>query len=218
MKKILLFNYFIMKCVQQEQSLLGVKDFKTGLLATVLSYSGLVRRYQTGCTLENICFCHRYYLEELLLCLCVNAQKNGENLFGVFDFCKAYGERGGKLYDAFIKDKELDSYLESIFPSITIADEVEFSEYKSLVNLSKEELLEKCYYVKNLCKVKVSSLMVSEPCLETEIIDRAWERLIKDEGSANLWDVRSRHLPNHQSQAIAYLYREDNHNIIKSIG
>ena len=217
MKKILLFNYFIMKCVQKEQELLGVKDFKTGLLATVLSYSGMVRRYPTGCTLEHICLCHRYYLEELLLCVCVNATKNGENLFHVFDFHKACGSRGGKYSEAYIKDNELDCYLESILPSAESVKDVDFSAYKTLINFSKEDVLKKCYNISNLCAVNVDALPLPERCAETEIIDRAWERLMSDKNSKDLWSIYSRHLPNHQTQAIAYLDKAENYNILKLI-
>ena len=217
MKKILLFNYFISKCVQKEQELLGVSDFKTALLATVLSYSGMVRRYSTGCTLEHICLCYRYYLEELLLCVCVNATKNGENLFHAFDFHKAIDSRGGKYSDSYIKDNELDSYLESILPNAKNANDIDFSAYKTLLDFSKEEVIKKCYYIENLCTIKVNSLPLPTRCAETEIIDRAWERMMNDKNSKDMWSIYSRHLPNHQTQAIAYLDKPENRNILELI-
>ena len=214
-KKILLFNYFIMKCVQKEQELHGVKNFQMSLLALVLSYSGIIRRYSSGCNLEQICFCNRYYLEDLLLCLCVNAHKNNEDLFYLFDFKPHYGYRGDTYSDNYISDSELDKYLENLLPSVKNANEIDYDAYRALVHLSPEELLKESYHLGNVYKVNASALDVAKDCPEIGVIDRAWARLANDDDFNRLFNIRGKHTPNGVNQANVYLSRFGNKKILK---
>ena len=214
-KKILLFNYFVMKCVQKEHELHGVKNFQMSLLALVLSYSGIIRRYPTGCSLEQICFCNRYYLEDLLLCLCVNAHKNGDDLFSAFDFKPYYGYRGDTYSDNYVADAELDKYLENLLPAVKNAKDIDYDAYQSLVQLTPDELLKESYHLGNVYKVNASSIEVAKDYDEIWAIDRAWDRMAKDDDFNKLFNIRGKHTPSGVNQANVFLSHFDNQKILK---
>ncbi len=203
-EKILLFNYFLKKCVQKEQELLGVDSFSTGLLGLVLSHTKMVRRFANGCTSEEICFVYRYYPVELLLAVCLDAKTNGDNLLAAFDFKQARGVRNGVYREFFVSEKDLDQYLELVIPSVKSVEEIDYEAYYKVSGLSRDELIKKSFRLDNLCSISVEDLEVAKECEQTKMIDRAWERLSKDERFINLFYVGSKHTPRSQSLALCY--------------
>jgi hypothetical protein len=207
-KKILFFNYFMQKCVQKEQELLGVEDFSSGLLGLVLSHTNMMRRFANGCSMEEICFVHRYYPVELFLAVCLDAKLNGDNLISAFDFKEAKGLRGNVYREFFVKEDDLDCYLETIIPSVKSKDDVNFEAYYKVTGFVAEELLQKSYRLDNLCSITTESLELPEECEEIKMIDRAWERLSKDINFTNLFDIGNKHTPRSQSLAVCYCTSE----------
>jgi hypothetical protein len=216
-KKILLLNYLIKKCVEKEQKLLGLNDFRSGLLSIVLSHANIARRYAHGVSTEDIYFAHIYLPEELLLAVCLNAERHGDKLFHLFDFHKGRGIQGKFHREIYIKDDELDSYLETIFPDVKTEYEVEYNLYKTVINLPQKELITKARRIDNLCHIPTEELELPEKCEETEIIDRAFERLEKDELFNCLFGRGYKHNPTGRSLALYYCFNKENIDIIKDI-
>ena len=207
-KKILLFNYFMQKCVQKEQKLLGVKSFSSGLLALVLSHTKMVRRYANGCSMEDICFVYRYYPVELFLAVCLEAKSCGDDLLSLFDFKQSSGTRNGVYRDFFVGEKNLDCYLETLIPSVKNKTEIEYDAYCNILGLSPTELLDKSYRLDNICRITVDHLDLPEECEETRMIDRAWERLMADPDFTSLFNIGNKHTPRSLSLALCYCTAE----------
>lgn len=214
-KKILLLNYLIWKCVQKEQQLLGIDDFRAGMLSFVLSHANKVRRYAYGVGAEEICFAHIYFPEEVLLAVCLDAELHGDKLLHEFDFHKGRGIQGKYHREIYIKDDELDGYLESIFPYTNTEDDVEFKLYKKATNFSRKKLLERAHRVDNLCCIPKERLALPEKCAETDAIDRALERLHEDELFNCLFGRGYKHNPMGRSLALYYCFKNEYKGIIK---
>ena len=206
-----------MKCVQKEQKLLGVNNYRTGLLSLLLSHTNIVRRYAHGVGTEEIYFAHIYLPEELLLAVCLDAERHGDKLFHAFDFHKGRGVQGKFFRDIYIKDDELDRYLETIFPDIKSEDEIEYKLYEPITKITRKAFIKQVHRVDNLCHIPTEELALPEKCEETEIIDRAFDRLEKDELFNCLFGRGYKHNPMGRSLALYYCFNNKNQEIIKDI-
>ena len=204
MKKELIFNYFVKKCIDKKYALLGV-NFKEAMLGMILSHTSLIRRYAQGVSMEEIYLTNRYYFEELFLILCLDAKKHGQDIISKFNFQYTNRYRQSAMFVDHIEDTDLDKYLESILPTVKNKKEVDFSLYENVTSLSAEDLLKKSYRLDNLCKVAIDELELPDPSEETAVIDNAWERLMANADFVELVERENKHTPQAQSIAVCYL-------------
>ncbi len=178
--KFLIFSYYLQKLAQMEQELLGVKDQRVGLLAIVLAKTDLFRRFPSGCTTQELCFCNPMFAQELFIHLCLNAEENGDNLRSLFDFVQAVASYPGMWGQPFIHDKEITLFLDEVYPVVKGEEEIDSSLYaKILGKMSRKTLCNKFFQLANFRKVNEKALCIPEACKETAMIDRALARLKK---------------------------------------
>lgn len=193
-KKELLFNYFLQKCVQKEQELLNTDDFKTGLLALILSHAHLYRHFAHGVTMSEIYFCKPFYAQELFIYLCFDALEYGDFLYRSFDFEMETSYRPGEWGVKAYEDKELTQYLDKIFEYPKSMSDVDCELYGKIIgDTSSQELLSKFYNVSNLRTITIDSLELPLMCPEVKMIDRAWNRLMVDENFIKMLTIGCKH-------------------------
>lgn len=189
-KKI--FNYFLKKVLLKEQELLKTKDEQLALLAVIFSSTHVFRRYQSGCNMEQIYFAEPKYAEELFLLVCLDAEQHGDHLLGAFNFVpKEQFCRGSKLPD--LNDAELSNYLDKeVYP---IAKAVDYDLYAALMNTTAAEAQEKiaCTAANYMRATIGTDLELPNACSETEMIDRAWSRLLENGEFVKLLQIAAKH-------------------------
>lgn len=200
-----LFNYFLQKVVQQEQSFLKSDNTELTALAIIFSKMSVHRQYASGASTETIYFCAPKYAEELFLVLCMDAATHGDNLLQVFNFHPSSSYIcGHQLPD--MKDDELANYLaKEVYPETKDLDNA-VEHYTKLSGLPKAEMQDRLRKMKASYIRKVNTEVLAnqpEPCAETAMIDRAWDRLMKDKNFTALLDSGSKHKPNGYSNAYA---------------
>lgn len=196
-KKKLLFNYFVMKCIQKERELHGIQDFGAALLSLVLSDNWFPYRYSSAYTERRVCFCQRDYLFELLACVCEVAYAKGNSLSSVFKIEQhfAYPNR----FVAY--ETDLDSYLIELLPSVRSFDELDLPTYQNLLKVSREKMIELACHPSNLCRVDVLALELPEESEETKVIDEAWEVLTRQIGFDKLFDIAGKYKSSGENRA-----------------
>ena len=196
-KKKLLFNYFVMKCIQKERELHGTQDFGAALLSLVLSDNWFPYRYSNAYTERRVCFCQREYLFELLACVCKAAYAQGNSLSSVFKMDQhfAYPNR------FVLYEMDLDSYLVELLPFARVFDEVDLPTYQNLLKLSREEVVEFACHPSNLCRVCGATFELPEVSWETKVIDEAWEVLTQQVGFNKLFDITGKYKYSGENQA-----------------
>jgi len=178
--KILLFSYYLQKLAQMEQELLGVNDQQTGLLAVILAKTNLFRRFSSGCTTQELCFCNPMFAQELFIHLCLNAEENGDNLLSSFDFAQTLTFSLGLVEHPIIQDNEITIFLNEVYPEVKSKKEIATSLYVQILGeMSRDELCDKFVQLANFRKINAKALCISEPCAETAMIDKALARLKK---------------------------------------
>ncbi len=195
--KNLLFSYYLHKLAQKEQELLRCDDFRIGLFAAIFANTRLFRRYASGCTVEPICFCNPIFAQDLFIYLCINAQENGDNLFKEFNFRQITGSYfhyplcAGRY--PCIEDRSISSFLDRLYPSVLSEKDVDVPLLEKLQNLIGEQDLEKKFRItSNIRQVRQSVLPTLRICAETEMIDRAFERLAADDVMCNMLSIESK--------------------------
>lgn len=198
-----LFNYFLKKAMQKEQAVLKSGNPGLAALGIIFSKLPIIVPNPNGARVETRYVFIPRYAEELFLILCMDATAHGDNLLQVFNFKSSMTYiRGYKLQD--MKDNELIEYLEQAVYPIAIKLEEEMPLYTKLFSLPPKEtkaLLQRLsvFYVR---KVNIEKLKNQpEPCAETEMIDRAWNRLMHDKNFIVLFDCCCKHLLNGYSNA-----------------
>lgn len=198
-----LFNYFLKKAVQHEQAFSASDDVRLAALEVIFSKMLVCKQYASGSSTETIYFCNPKYAEELFLVLCADAATHGDNLLKVFNFRPSSTYIKGHEFPD-VRDKELTRYLDQeVYPVAKKFDE-EIKLYTKLFSLPAEETEAKLRKLSTsyIRKANVEALEnLPEPCAETEMIDRAWDRLTKDEGFLKLFDSNHKHNMNGYSYA-----------------
>ncbi len=136
-------------------------------------------------------------------------------MFSAFDFKPYYGYRGDTYSDNYVADAELDKYLENLLPAVKNAKDIDYDAYQSLVQLTPDELLKESYHLGNVYKVNASSIEVAKDYDEIWAIDRAWDRMAKDDDFNKLFNIRGKHTPSGVNQANVFLSHFDNQKILK---
>ena len=185
MGKIALFNYFLSKVALKEQELLHVKKDRAALLAVIFSRMDIQHRHATGCSSEKVYLANPKYAEELFICVCLDAKQHGDYLANAFDFdFVPFYVQGTAIDD--ITDRTIAAYLDKeIYPNDCFDKEL----YAAVSGKDGEALDKMLGGMRSLWKRNVidpNELMMPEPCAETAMIDRAWERLTADENFIKL--------------------------------
>lgn len=192
-KKELLFNYFLQKCVQKEQELLSTDDFKTAMLAIILSRASMVRRIAESVTMGNIYFCEPLYAQELFIYLCFNAEENGDKLKCNFNF--STDAISGKNRVKRCEDRELTAHINKIFPHYKSVKDIDCACYQKLTEKeSHKDLMDLFFNLSNLRDVSVNYLEIpADRCEEMDMIDRAWHRLEANKDFINMLHLSYKH-------------------------
>ncbi|MCM1324516.1 MAG: hypothetical protein NC218_10365 [Acetobacter sp.] len=173
MKKKILFSYYLQKLAQMEQELLGVNDQRAALLAVVLAKTNLFRRFPSGCTMQELCFCNPRYAQELFVYICLKAKENGGKLRSLFDFSQIQAHYPAMWGQPYIEDREISRFLDKVFPEVKSKREIDTSLYtKLLAEIPENELGSKFVQLSNFRNVNIEA-MCHEPCAETAIVDAA---------------------------------------------
>jgi len=202
-KKILLFNYFVKKVMEKEKELLGLQDDKAALLAVIFSKYGVQHRSASGYSAETAYVLNPKFAQELFILLCSNAEKSGDNLKQAFNFVgiKRY-EWGDELQD--IQDKDITYHLNNnLFPYT--GKEINRELYaKLLPQMSEDELNNTLSRIAPVFGRKpwLPALQQPEPCVETEMIDRAWNRMLEHEGFLSMLKPSGKQ--NYRGQSVPY--------------
>ena len=203
-KKILLFNYFVKKAIEKEKELLGLQDDRAALLALIFSRYSVQHCNASGWSPETAYAVEPKFLQEMFILLCSNAEKSGDKLKQAFNFVgiPRY-EWGDELKD--MHDKDITYQLgNNIFPYAKSEDVREI--YTALLpNKSKEELdniFIRMAAVFSRAPRPEALIPQPEPCAETEMIDRAWSRLLEHEGFVAMLKPSGKQ--NYRGQSIPY--------------
>ena len=179
MGKIALFNYFLSKVALKEQELLHLENERAALLALIFSRTDIQHRHATGCSSEKAYMANPKYAEELFICVCLDAKQHGDHLANAFDFDFSLFYIQGTAIDD-ITDRTIAKYLDNeVYP-----DDCFDKELYAAVSGKNGEALDKMLdsmrptWKRNV--IDPNELMMPEPCAETAMIDRAWERLTAD--------------------------------------
>ena len=178
MKKIFLFNYFLQKCANFKEALLGVGS-KEAMLSLVFSHSWLIHRHKYGVCQDEIYLTNRRYVEELFLIFCLEAKKQDKDLLQEFSFHHKQENQYGFIFDYFVDD-DIDCYLNKLYLPVNSKQQVDFLLYENLTKLSAEELLSKSYHLGNLCKLSGAELELPKSDASTNMVDEVWEQLEND--------------------------------------
>ena len=191
-RKILLFNYFVKKVADKQKELYQLSSDEQAMLAVIFSRASVQFRHATGCSLESVYIAEPKIAEELFVLLCLDAEKHGDHLMEMFDFKKVpVYEYGNPHKD--LSDKEIAAYLsETLYP--TCRENVNKDLYGALIFSLEalDDVLRRIAprYWRN---VDLSKFEMLEPCAETEMIDRAWDRLVADKGFVDLLTMIGKH-------------------------
>ena len=200
-KKILLFNYFLKSLAQIEQKLMSIDDVNVAMLTTITSHATVFRRYPSGCALENVCACIPSYAQELFLYVCIDAKKNGDNLFGAFNFRVSVNSYVREAY----QDDELSNHLSKLFP---VDENPDLSLFATILHgkYNEEEVKQVFKYPANFRKFDKNLFVVAEKCVETKMIDKALERLADNADFVKLLNVFNKH-DHFGISSVYYMYK-----------
>jgi len=161
---------------------LGLQDDKVAMLALVFSRARLQHRSATGCSSEEVYAVNPKFLQELFILLCSNAEKSGDHLKYSFDFVGVPRFEFGWNADLKdLEDKDISYHLDNnLFPYANRQMDKELYT-KLLADKTPEEL--ECIFERMASKFtyepRPEALELPEPCAETEMIDRTWNRLLE---------------------------------------
>ena len=205
MVKFKFFNYFLSKAALKEQELLHLKSERAAFLAVILANVNVLHRHATGLSSEKVYMANPKFAEDLLACVCVDAAMHGDNLYRVFDFEYSPFYYRGKMIDG-VTDKEIASYLKvEIYPEAKgRVDEEIYAELLNAKSLALEEKLKRMnpLFTRNVFEFD-EPLWMPEPCAETAMIDRAWERLLNDDDFVRLFQPYAKYIYDGRSLAQA---------------
>jgi len=190
-RKILLFNYFLSKAVQQEQMLLKIKDEKSSRLALILAQTSIFRRYAQGCTTESIVLANPLFAEEMFLLVCLKAEEQGNRLMSAFDFGPVSKFVCGNLV-YYLEDQDLTNYLaKTLYPQSRADKET----YSRLLKKRWEEIEEIVLKApaEHVRSASTTKLFMPTPCAETEMIDKSWQQLINDADFLSCFDLTKKY-------------------------
>lgn len=209
-KKI--FNYFLKEVQLKEQEHLNTKDEQLALIAVIFSSTHVFRRYQSGCNTEQIYFANPEYAEELFLTLCLDAEKHGDHLLKAFNFVP-YERHPYGLIRQDLRDYELHDYLwNEVYPMAG----VDYNLYATLMKTTPEEARESTSLITAYTRGVKTNLEISDRCQETEMIDRAWNRLMQNNEFVKLLQISAKH--DNQCVSKAYkIYAHDYEYLLKCI-
>ena len=203
MGKFELFNYFLSKAALKEQELLHLENERASFLAIILATVNIQHRHATGLSSEKVYMANPKFAEELLACVCVDAAMHGDDLYHSFDFEYSPSFHRGNTIDG-VTDSDIASYLKvEIYPEAKgRADEEIYAELLNAKSLALEEKLKRMnpFLTRN---VFVEALRMPEPCKETAMIDRAWERLLNDNDFVKLFMPYAKYIYDGRSLAQA---------------
>lgn len=205
MSKIKLFNYFLSKAALKEKELLHLESERASFLAIILADVNILHRHATGCSSEKVYWANPKFAEELFACVCVDAVMHGDELYRAFDFDYCPFSYRGNMIDG-VSDKEIASYLNTeIYPEAKgRADKKIYAELLKVKNLALDEKLSHMnpFFTRNVFEFD-EPLWMPEPCAETEMIDRAWDRLLNDNDFVKLFQPYSKYIYDGRSLAQA---------------
>lgn len=202
-KKILLFNYFVKKVMEKEKELLDLQDDAPALMAVIFSKYGVQHRSASGYSSETAYVVNPKFAQELFILLCANAESHGDHLKQAFNFSgiKRY-EWGDELQD--IQDKDITYHLNNNLYPYT-GKEINRELYaKLLPQMSEDELNNTLSRIAPVFGRKpwLPALQQPEPCAETEMIDRAWNRMLEHEGFLSMLKPSGKQ--NYRGQSVPY--------------
>jgi len=193
-KKILIFNYFVKKVADKEKELLDLQDDRAALLAVIFSHAYVQHRHATGCSSEALYMADPKTAEELFILLCSNAENHGDHLMKLFNFRRVPLYEYGNSKDD-MSDKDLATYLSNeLYPACRNGIDKEI--YGALIpNKTSEELDDILRHIipSYARNVGVAELELPAPCTATEMIDRAWNRMMEHKGFVELLSPRNKH-------------------------
>lgn len=202
-KKILLFNYFVKKVMEKEKELLDLQDDAPALMAVIFSKYGVQHRSASGYSSETAYVVNPKFAQELFIILCSNAESHGDHLKQVFNFTgvKRY-EWGDELAD--VQDKDITYHLNNNLYPYT-GREIDRTLFaKLLPKMSSEDLDNMLARIAPVFGRKpwMHALEQPEPCAETAMIDRAWERLMAHENFVSMLKPEGKQ--NYRGQSVPY--------------
>lgn len=202
-KKILLFNYFVKKVMEKEKELLDLQDDAPALMAVIFSKYGVQHRFASGYSSETAYVVNPKFAQELFILLCANAESHGDHLKQAFNFSgiKRY-EWGDELAD--VQDKDITYHLNNNLYPYT-GKEINRELYaKLLPQMSEDELNNTLSRIAPVFGRKpwLPALQQPEPCAETEMIDRAWNRMLEHEGFLSMLKPSGKQ--NYRGQSVPY--------------
>ena len=189
MGKFRLFNYFLSKAALKEKELLHLESERASFLAIILADVNIHHRHATGVSSEKVYWANPKFAEELFACVCVDAALHGDDLYRAFDFeyCPFY-YRGEKING--VTDKEIASHLNTeIYPKAKgRADKAIYAELLKVKGIALDEKLSHMnpLFTRNVFEFD-EPLRMPEPCAQTAMIDRAWDRLLNDNDFVKLF-------------------------------
>lgn len=192
-KKILLFNYFLEKCLNKEKLLLKTDDFKTLMLGLVTAKASIFRRTASGCSTEVTYLIRPKFLQEMFVVLCLDAVEHGDNLLGMFGFQKGYAFHHVRANKEDFEDVELTAYLDTIYPDAFVLKKEERAMYAQIVGSFSEMRNSPYYGHLRLKRVAIGKLEVASFDKYTEMIDRAFERLCAQEDFLKMFLLGSKY-------------------------
>lgn len=192
-KKILLFNYFIEKCLDNEKMFLKTDDFKTLMLGLAFAKASVFHRNISGCSSETVYFIKPKFLQEMFVLLCLNAYEHGDDLFKVFDFNQTYAFHGQHSEQGDFEDVELTSYLNKVYVETAPLKPEEEAMYTTLAKVEKLTPEMFPHHRFSLKRVAVDELEVSQENDFTKMIDRAFERMSQSEEFIQLFLVSGKY-------------------------
>lgn len=194
--KTKIFSYYLQKLAKEEQKLLGLDDERAALLALALTKAHLFRRFHTGCTTQELCFCNPRYVQELFIYICLKANESGSKLLSLFDFKQTTAYYIGMRGRPYLEDKEINVFLDQVFPKVLSEGDIEKSIYVALLpeisELSDTEWREKFVLPTNLCNVNPEVLCPMETGEETALVDAVFAELKGDSIFQRMLSLTSR--------------------------
>ncbi len=179
--KAKVFSCFLRKLAQMEQKLYGVSSFEAGLLATILTKANLFRRFPTGCTTQELCFCSPRYVQELLVYICLSAKENGSKLRSIFEFTQTIVYAPGMWGQPCVEDRDVSLFLETVFPEVKTKKEIDRKLYAELLpEIPESEWEDKFVQLSNFRQVNIEALDTSEADEEAALIDAVFAELEND--------------------------------------
>lgn len=193
--KTKIFSYYLQKLAEEERKLLGGNE-RSALLALVLTKAHLFRRFHTGCTTQELCFCNPRYVQELFIYLCLKAKESGSKLLSLFDFKQTTAYHTGMRGRLYLEDRTINNFLIRVFPSVKREEQIEKSLYVALLPelsaLSGAEWEIKFSHISNFRAVNLEALSPVDPCEGTALVDAVMDEMKDDEILRKMLSLGSR--------------------------